>query len=252
MSINFDEKLKEAIKLYNLSGVHPAAELPPMMSEEEYNELVEDVKRVGFIHSVRVTSDELLIDGRNRLCASIDAEKDVHIETFDPVDPISYVLSENKRRNLTISQRAMIGVAAKEMYAQTAKKKQQDAGGDKKSEEYKEKSLVANLPQAIKEKVQLQTNSQQAIEEKSLGLNLPQAAKQKESREPAARDLAAKSVNVSPRMIDAAEQIAKADPVVAADVKAGKKTINAAQKEIKQKAVIKSKSTFNITNDNIE
>lgn len=53
------------------------------------------------------------------------------------------------RRNLSPIQRIAIAEKYRPMYEKEAKENQVNAGGDKKSEEYK-KSLTVNLPQAIK------------------------------------------------------------------------------------------------------
>lgn len=126
------ELLEKAIELYHLKGVHRAANLLPFMEESEFDSLVEDAGKNGFQNSIKVTKDGLLIDGRNRICASIVLEKDVHIEEFTPSDPIQYVLSENyERRHLTSQQKAIVAVEAKDLYtvfAEESKQAQVEAG----------------------------------------------------------------------------------------------------------------------------
>lgn len=120
------ELLETAIANYGLKGVHPAAEIMPFMGEDEFESLVKDADENGFQNAVKVTDDQLLIDGRNRICASIVLEKDVHIEVFNPSDPLQYVRSENeKRRHLNKEQLAVVAIKAAEYskYAEEAKQR---------------------------------------------------------------------------------------------------------------------------------
>jgi hypothetical protein len=102
--------LEEIISDFGISGVHPAADLVPMSTDEEFQIGCHDVKVHGFLHAVKVTDENLLLDGRNRLQIASAISLDPPIERFNPSDPIAYVLSENVvRRHLTLGQRAMIG-----------------------------------------------------------------------------------------------------------------------------------------------
>lgn len=88
--------------------VHPAAELFPIMSDEEIGQLAEDIKANGLIHPLVLDSDGQLVDGRNRLkaCKLIDIEP--VFETLNGQDPVAYIVSANlNRRNLTKGQQAM-------------------------------------------------------------------------------------------------------------------------------------------------
>jgi hypothetical protein len=101
--------LEEIIGHYGIAGVHPAADLVPMSTDEEFQAGCRDVKARGFLHPVKVTNKNLLIDGRNRLQIGWALGLDPALERFNPSDPIAYVLSENVvRRHLTVGQRAMI------------------------------------------------------------------------------------------------------------------------------------------------
>jgi hypothetical protein len=101
--------LEEIISRFGISGVHPAAVLVPMSTDEEFQVGCRDVKAHGFLHAVKVTDENLLLDGRNRLQIGAAIGFDPPIERFNPSDPIAYVLSENVvRRHLSAGQRAMI------------------------------------------------------------------------------------------------------------------------------------------------
>lgn len=97
--------------------VHPAADLFPMMSDEELRELGEDIKAHGLRKRiVFLQGSELeLLDGRNRLEAMERAGVELeakHWTPTNPSDPVAYVLSANvHRRHLTKEQRATLIVA---------------------------------------------------------------------------------------------------------------------------------------------
>jgi ParB-like nuclease domain len=88
--------------------VHPAADVFPMMSEEELADLAQDIKTNGQMLPIIVDKDNLLIDGRNRLAACKLAEIEPRFESLNGHDPLAYIASANlKRRNLTKGQQAM-------------------------------------------------------------------------------------------------------------------------------------------------
>ena len=95
--------------------VHPAADVFPMMSDEELAKLGEDIAKHGIREHIRFLGDQLL-DGRNRLEAAERVGFKVHAGYFDhlpAVDPVAYVISANiHRRHLTKAQQADLMVAA--------------------------------------------------------------------------------------------------------------------------------------------
>jgi protein gp37/ParB-like chromosome segregation protein Spo0J len=97
------------IRAYGLNGIHPAAELFPLMDDEAFAALVADVKAQGFTDAVVVDPDHMLLDGRNRLLAGWVLSLDPPIRAHHVTDPVGYVLATNlHRRHLTIGQRAML------------------------------------------------------------------------------------------------------------------------------------------------
>jgi hypothetical protein len=101
----------------DLLPVHPAAELFPMMSEEELRSLGEDIKKNGLREGVALLDGKLL-DGRNRLEAmeavgiklttgngQIEWAK-ISSRNVKGTDPIAFVISKNiHRRHLTADQK---------------------------------------------------------------------------------------------------------------------------------------------------
>jgi hypothetical protein len=87
--------------------VHPAAELFPPMSEEEFAGLRRDIQRNGQIEKI-VLWRGMLIDGRHRLraCRELSVEP-VTTVLNDDADPVAYVIGRNlHRRHLTTTQRS--------------------------------------------------------------------------------------------------------------------------------------------------
>jgi len=88
---------------------HPAADLFPMMSPEEYEGLRDDIHQHGQREKI-VMWQGMLIDGRNRLraCIELGIEPEV-MELPEDADPVAFVCSLNvHRRHLNTSQRASI------------------------------------------------------------------------------------------------------------------------------------------------
>lgn len=90
-----------------ITGVHEHAEYYPMLSEEQLEELAADIKENGQRDPITVTSDGILIDGRNRweACKRLGIEPQIEIE--DPKDVGSFVRSRNERRHQSTGSRAM-------------------------------------------------------------------------------------------------------------------------------------------------
>lgn len=90
-----------------ITGVHEHAEYYPMLSEEQLDELAADIKENGQRDPITVTSDGILIDGRNRweACKRLGIEPTIEIE--DPKDVGAFVRSRNERRHQSTGSRAM-------------------------------------------------------------------------------------------------------------------------------------------------
>jgi ParB-like chromosome segregation protein Spo0J len=94
--------------------VHPVAELFPMMSDEELDDLAADIKANGQQQPIVRDENGLLIDGRNREEACRRAGVEPKYITLDGQDPIVLIFSSNiRRRNLTKGQSAMIVARAR-------------------------------------------------------------------------------------------------------------------------------------------
>jgi hypothetical protein len=100
--------------------VHPAADVFPMMSDEELDALGQDIKKNGlrspiwFQNTAETTKEDILLDGRNRLeaieRAGISPWLDKH---YHAGDPVAFIISLNiHRRHLNKAEQADLIVAA--------------------------------------------------------------------------------------------------------------------------------------------
>jgi hypothetical protein len=104
-----------------ISGIHPAATLFPLMDGAELEQLVADIRANGLREEI-VLHEGLILDGRNRLRACELAGVKPRFIAWDGVgSPLAFVLSRNlHRRHLVESQRAIIAARAKEMFKEEA------------------------------------------------------------------------------------------------------------------------------------
>lgn len=89
---------------------HPLANLFPMLSDQELEDLGEDIRANGQLEDVILHRD-MILDGRNRYTAATRKGLSVRTSIFEGDDraALAWVISKNlKRRHLTESQRAMV------------------------------------------------------------------------------------------------------------------------------------------------
>jgi ParB/RepB/Spo0J family partition protein len=118
---------------------HPVAEIFPMMSDEELDDLAQDIKANGLINPI-VVDEGQSVDGRNRLEACRRAGVEPVFETLNGTDPIAFILSSNdKRRHMSKGQRVMIAAQVRMLFNNTQEKAAKQAGT---SREYMAKANV--------------------------------------------------------------------------------------------------------------
>ena len=109
------------------SNWHEAANIFPLMPDDEIQKLADDIKANGQKNTVTLLNDKVL-DGRNRLLACKLAGIRPNIESRNPDklgSPVAWVLSQNlHRRQLTTTQRAFVAVEAEKLFAIEAKERQ--------------------------------------------------------------------------------------------------------------------------------
>jgi hypothetical protein len=114
--------------------VHWAADIYPMMSEEERADLLASIERNGYRNDAPVLIDEsgAILDGRNRasVCAAIGVTPAVRTVTASEIGAsvVEFVRSLNTRRSLTPQQKAVVAVNLEEAFAREAKERQKAAG----------------------------------------------------------------------------------------------------------------------------
>jgi hypothetical protein len=90
---------------------HEIANLFPLMTGDDFDLLVADIKKRGLL-DVIVTFDGKILDGRNRFNACEKAGVKPRFAAFDGDDPYAFVTSKNlRRRNMTFEERAFVAEA---------------------------------------------------------------------------------------------------------------------------------------------
>jgi N6-adenosine-specific RNA methylase IME4 len=105
---------------------HPIANIFPLLTGSEYQELIEDIRQNGLLESIWLYEGKIL-DGRNRYRACVDIGIDPTFNQWagECGDPISFVIAMNlHRRHLDSSQRAACSVEALPFYEAEARKRQ--------------------------------------------------------------------------------------------------------------------------------
>jgi ParB-like chromosome segregation protein Spo0J len=102
---------------------HDAANIFPLLEDDELDALANDIKRHGLREPIE-TLDGEIIDGRNRYRACLLRQVKPVYEAIETDDPVAYVLSKNlHRRHLTPSQISMVGARAREHYDREAEQR---------------------------------------------------------------------------------------------------------------------------------
>ena len=89
---------------------HPVANVFPLMEGEAFHALVDDIRENGLLEDIYIDSDGLILDGRNRYRACLEAGVEPTFKNWNGrADALLFVVSKNlRRRHLTEGQRAMI------------------------------------------------------------------------------------------------------------------------------------------------
>jgi hypothetical protein len=88
--------------------VHPLAAVFPMMTDDELQDLADDIRENGLLHPIVLDDAGVLIDGRNRLRACEIAGVAPTFAALNGHDAAAFIVSANlERRNLTKGQQAV-------------------------------------------------------------------------------------------------------------------------------------------------
>jgi len=172
--------------------VHEVANIFPMMSEEEYRELVRDIKENGLREPIW-TYQGKIIDGRNRYKACKELGITPKFQEWDGKGSlVSFVVSLNlHRRHLNSSQKAMVAAEIRPMLEKEAKERQREHGG-----------TAPGKPKTLSEKI-----------------------REVNPKENKSSYQAAKLVGTNERYVDYAVKIQKEAPELVEHVKAGRLNI---------------------------
>lgn len=123
--------LNEILHYYpEISGVHPACTAVPDISDDDYQGLLDSIKSRGLMHDIILTEDGQLLDGRNRLIASFEANLEVRFDTTG-VNPWEYACDANlARRHLNTYQKAAFASVWREHEEQAAQGRMSVRKGD--------------------------------------------------------------------------------------------------------------------------
>jgi len=103
---------------------HKFAEIFPLMNDKESTALKQDIQEKGLQEEI-VTFEEKILDGRNRYNACQELNLTPKFRQYKGNDALGYVTSTNlKRRQLTDSQKAVVGTKYKKHYIGPAAERQ--------------------------------------------------------------------------------------------------------------------------------
>ena len=180
---------------------HRYADIFPMMGEDDFNRLVDDVRENGLQEPIWLYDGKIL-DGRNRYKACQVLGIVPELRSYQGSEPLKLVMSLNlARRHLNSSQCAFVALEVERVLA----------------EEAKDRQIVA-----------LKQGNATKHSESSIGEKIPQSTElSSKAREPKATELAAGIVgNTNARYVQDAKKIEREAPEVKELVMAG--TVNMA------------------------
>jgi hypothetical protein len=145
--VTIEETLKgldqETGELVEIGAAHPVADLFPMLTGEEFDELTASIQEQGLLQPITLDTGGRVLDGRNRLaaCARLGVIPDVTI--YEGEDPDGYALSVNlARRNLSKGQQAMV-------IARSGVKYLKNTGGPSKQRVSWARQVLGNAPDLV-------------------------------------------------------------------------------------------------------
>jgi len=104
---------------------HPHQELIPPMSLEDYQNLLEDIRRNGILQPIDITYNNVILDGHHRVKAARELgikEVEVRIPELLYVDEDEYLISvAMNRRHLTEGQKAVLANEYRKILSEKAK-----------------------------------------------------------------------------------------------------------------------------------
>ncbi len=187
-------------KYFDRAHWHPLANLFPVMTEEEIESLASDIKKNGLEDPIVLFEDKVL-DGRNRLLAMELANLPLRQECFVHFRNVK----DPKCSWGDCADSPLAWIVSKNLHRRHLTTSQRAA-------------VAVEMEPLFADEAKKRQGARTDIK-----ANLP------ESSTGQARDKAAAAMQVSPRSVQDAKKLKKEDPKAFEQVKAGKKTINAAR-----------------------
>lgn len=190
--------------------LHPLAELIPPMSEDEFADLLADIRANG-LRSPITLYEEKVLDGRHRLRACEELGFSPPTVQFDGEDPTAFVISMNlRRRNLTTGQRAAAALALLDYEKARAKERQGEHVRTASRDEHGH--VTPSSQQSTGTRTQPRLHSNEAASK------------------------AGARLGVSASAVERARRVAEEDPELHEKVKAGEVSLNAARERVRAQA----------------
>jgi len=197
-----------------ITGIHPAADLFPMVDGAEFAELCADIKQRGLHQPITIWNDGTLLDGRNRLLACYETHQEVVLDRYEGSDPVHFSLSANlHRRHLNAGQRAVVALKVRELLQPAAKERQ----GKRTDLKPKGIDISPDLGESSKRLAAVQ----------------PPPPPPAEQRKTTAQ--AAKIVGASRSAVEQAARVERSAPDLLPQVQAGTMALDKAHKEAQQR-----------------
>lgn len=208
-----------------------------MVEGDEFQELCADIRQRGLRQPITVWTDGSLLDGRNRLLACFETNRDVALERYEGDDPVQFSLSANlHRRHLNQGQKAMVALKVEEVFAAEAKKRQ----GARTDLQQPKADIGANLRQCLALSTSPPAEPAAAVTALPPPVDVlamsPTPARPVE-RTPRATDQAAAAVGASGRSVQMAKAVSKAAPDLAEKVERGAMPLHRAYREVQERAL---------------
>src|ERR1019366_2060125 len=116
---------------------HPVANVFKLLEGAEFDALVESIKRQGLLNPITLHPDGSIADGRNRYRACIAAGVEPRFVTWDGEGSLAdFVVGQNlDRRQMSATEKALVGKELEPLYAAEAKERQRLGQGRAKKGE---------------------------------------------------------------------------------------------------------------------
>lgn len=230
----------ENIALNDNIEFHPVANIFPMMSDDEFQALKDDIRENGLLQPIW-TYENKIIDGRNRYlaCEEMDITPDFR-EWNGEGSLVSFVVSLNlNRRHLNPLQKSIIAVDIEKLFAVEAKERMLRGKGDDGSGGRGNKKIenhtailpeglnlnaeeVQLLPAAMPESMDGLTSSQRTLVGADIEPIKKASKERKKEEKRESRIEAAKAVGVGQHYVSDAKKLAATAPDVIEAAMSGK------------------------------